>query len=175
MKLALASSGNTAKPWKALYNLKEKPLREDDIEKRAEWTTIRKSRPKKRCIRKPHAILDNKNFEATRCAKRCILVELMLGWSMGCHCCQGLLVELVLWWLMSCHFCQCILFGHVLWWLIACRFRPSIFERFRTSTEHVQSTYRAHTEHVQSTYRARWENTVKVTFCHISKFEFKKH
>ena len=99
----------------SLYKLKEKPLLEDDIEKRAEWRTIRNSRPKKTCIRKPHAVLDNKNFEATRCAKRCILVELMLGWSMGCHCCQGLLVELVLWWLMSCHFCQCILFGHILW------------------------------------------------------------
>ena len=54
----------------SFYKLKEKPLLEpDDVKTRRMWTTKRKRRSKEGWVSKPKAIIDNKHFEATRCAK----------------------------------------------------------------------------------------------------------
>lgn len=54
----------------SFYKLKQKPLLEDqDVKDRYDWTTTRKRRSRAAWLTKPKAIIDNKNFEATRCRK----------------------------------------------------------------------------------------------------------
>lgn len=54
----------------SFYKLKEKPLLEpDDVKVRRTWATKWKRRSKEVWVSKPKAIIDNKHFEATRCAK----------------------------------------------------------------------------------------------------------
>jgi transposase len=51
------------------YKLKEKPLLQPgDIKERKNWAEARKNRSAVQWVTTPHAIIDNKNFQITRCA-----------------------------------------------------------------------------------------------------------